>query len=77
MLESLFNKVAGLKAETPTKVFSCENYEILRTTILKTPANGCFWSYRVFPQIIYKKLELPYGRYLQQRIVKSAPVYYR
>ena len=30
MLKPLFNKVAGLKTVTPTKVFSCEYYEILK-----------------------------------------------
>ena len=37
VLESLFNKVAGLKAcnyikETPTQVFSCEYYKIFKNT---------------------------------------------
>ena len=31
MLESLFNKVAGLK-ETPTQVYSCEYYEIFKNS---------------------------------------------
>ena len=32
LLKPLFNKVAGLKTVTPTKVFSCEYYEILKNT---------------------------------------------
>ena len=45
-LESLFYK--GLNAcnfilkKTPTRVFSCEYCEILKTPFLKTSANGCF-----------------------------------
>ena len=35
VLESLFNKVAGLRKETQTQVFFCEFCEILRTPILK------------------------------------------
>ena len=40
VLESLFNKLAGLQLyqkETPTQVFSCKYYEIFKNT-----SGGCF-----------------------------------
>ena len=41
MLESLFNKVAGLKI--PTQVFSCKIYEIFKNTFLnRTPLVAAF-----------------------------------
>ena len=48
MLESLFNKDAGLQAcnfikkETPTQMFSCESCEIFKNTFLKNTANVNF-----------------------------------
>ena len=51
MLDSLFNKVAGLEGlqlyyqETPTQVFSCEYYEIFNNTYfgehLRTAPSRC------------------------------------
>ena len=45
VLESLFNKVAGIRAcslikkETPTQVFSCEYCEILKNICKRLPLN--------------------------------------
>ena len=44
VLETLFNKVAGLK-ETSTQVFSCENCKIFKNTFfLRNTSGGCFWT---------------------------------
>ena len=47
VLDSQFNKVAGIEAsnfvkKTPTQLFSCEYCEI-RIPILKKSVNGCFF----------------------------------
>ena len=59
MLESLFNKVTGLK-DTPTQVFSCEICGLFKNTFFnRTPpdpgdlcglfGNGIFWSFSSLP----------------------------
>ena len=49
MLESLFNKVGGrplglqlCQKETPTQLFSCKYFEILRTAFLQNTSGGHF-----------------------------------
>ena len=53
MLESVFNKVAGLKAFNVIKKhsntgFSCEYYEIFKNTILKNISKWLLWIQHVF-----------------------------
>ena len=56
VLESLFNKVAGLQAFNFIKkrlyhrCFSVNIAKFFRTPILKKTANGCFWAFRRRPE---------------------------
>ena len=61
-MESLFNKVAGLKPKTPTQVFSCEIRKIFknnffyRTVLVAAPANRDQQNNQVHEKLIASSL---------------------
>ena len=68
MLESLFNKVAGLKAFNFIKKhsntgFSCEYYKIFKNTILKNISKWLLWIQHVLHK--YKAEETHYLQILE------------
>ena len=85
VLESLYNKVAGLKAcncikkETLTQVFSCKYWEILKNSLfLQNTSGSCFCRTKFFLNFAQlNKYDLKYGKYKyelmkwQNRILNS------